>query len=134
VFAIVEHSLNVRLVDKRLIPRQLYDIIIKTYFYYRHDAFKMLCLNRLTRIVYILLLTTLKQSPVYMRTAQIKLFVHVKILQKTAFFEKVWPSHLALFVYDSTHYVEKSKKKLLHQTAVREVPGSILCSGMDFNV
>jgi len=29
VFAIVEHSLNVRKVDKRLIPRQLYDIIIK---------------------------------------------------------------------------------------------------------
>jgi len=45
-----------------------------------------------------------------MRNCQIKLFLHVKILQKNAFVENVWPANLALFIYVSTHCVETVKR------------------------
>jgi len=44
-----------------------------------------------------------------MRNCQIKLFLHVKILQKDAFVENVWPANLALFIYVLTHCVETVK-------------------------
>ena len=44
-----------------------------------------------------------------MRNCQIKLFMHVKILQKNVFVENVWPANLALFVYVLTHCIETFK-------------------------
>jgi len=44
-----------------------------------------------------------------MRNFQIQLFMHVKIIQKNVFVENVWAANLALFVYVSTHCVEKVK-------------------------
>ena len=35
--------------------------------------------------------------------------MHIKILQKNAFVENVWPANLALFVYVSNHCVETVK-------------------------
>jgi len=35
--------------------------------------------------------------------------MHVKILQKNVFVENVWPANLALFIYVSTHCVERVK-------------------------
>ena len=32
--------------------------------------------------------------------------MHVKILQKSDFVEKVWPANLALFIYVLTHSIE----------------------------
>jgi len=44
-----------------------------------------------------------------MRNCQIQLFLHVKILQKNAFVENLWPANLALFICVSTHCVETVK-------------------------
>ena len=35
--------------------------------------------------------------------------MHLKIIQKNVFVENVWPANLALFIYVSTHCVEKVK-------------------------
>ena len=35
--------------------------------------------------------------------------MHVKILQKNVFVENVWPANSALFIYVSTHCVQKVK-------------------------
>ena len=72
--------------------------------------------------------------------------MHVKILQKNSFVEKVWPANLALFVsmwppitlkqlnnlnaIDTFCWIGGKEESL--QTAVPEVPGSITGSGKEF--
>ena len=82
-----------------------------------------------------------------MRNCQIYSFMHVKIIQKNAFVENVWPANLALLVYVRPIASRKLNglttlynlswlggAVVTHPLWVQEVPCSIPSSGKDFYV
>ena len=77
-----------------------------------------------------------------MKNYQIYLSVHVKILQKNDFVDKVWPAILFMFrpitlkelksLYSIDTFTCLGGYEVTHPTDVQEVPGSIPSSGKDF--